>query len=47
MNVNKNRFAQVNYGSGKEVSDERMADAGQPLEISWSSESFIVVPVAR
>lgn len=47
VNVNKNRFAQVNYGSGKEVSDETMADAGKPLEISWSNESFIVVPVAR
>ena len=47
VNVNKNRFAQVNYGSGKEVSDETMADAGKPLEISWSNESFIIVPVAR
>ncbi|MBO2012096.1 CocE/NonD family hydrolase [Siccationidurans soli] len=47
VNVNKNRFAQVNYGSGKEVSDETIADAGKPLEISWFNESFITIPVAR
>jgi putative CocE/NonD family hydrolase len=47
VNVNKNRFAQVNYGSGQDVSDETIADAGKKLEISWFNESFVTIPVAR
>lgn len=46
VNVNKNRFAQVNYGSGKEVSDETILDAGEPLRVTWYNDSFITVPIA-
>jgi hypothetical protein len=35
---------QINYGSGKEVSDETIADSGPPLEIRWFGNSYIDVP---
>jgi putative CocE/NonD family hydrolase len=38
--------AQINYGTGKDVSDETIADAGEPLEIRWLGDSFIEVPVS-
>lgn len=43
--VNKNRFAQVNYGTGKAVSDESVADAGAPLVLEWSNNSVLHLPV--
>ncbi len=46
LNVNKNPFAQINYGTGKNVSDETIADAKEPLLIRWLSDSFIRVPVS-
>jgi len=45
LNVNKNSFAQINYGTGKNVSEETIADAGEPLKIEWFSDSFIRIPV--
>jgi putative CocE/NonD family hydrolase len=47
LNINKNPFSQVNYGSGKEVNEETVADAGEPLRIQWSTESYIRVGVSR
>lgn len=44
-NVNMNPFAQVNYGSGKDVSDETMADAGEPLRIQWHTTSYVEIPM--
>jgi uncharacterized protein len=44
LTVNKNSFAQVNYGTGKDVSDESIADAAVPLQVRWYSDSHIVVP---
>ena len=38
---------QINYGSGKDVSDETIADAGSPLEIRWFTNSFIDLPIRR
>jgi len=35
----------VNYGSGKDVSDESIADAGAPLKVQWHNGSFIDVPL--
>jgi uncharacterized protein len=37
---------QINYGSGKSVSDETLADAGAPLKINWFADSYVDVPVA-
>lgn len=47
LDVNKNPFAQVNYGTGKDVSAESVADAGGPLEVRWHTDSFIRVPIGR
>lgn len=45
LDVNKNPIAQVNYGTGKDVSDESRADAGEPLRVSWHGDSYINVPL--
>jgi len=45
LNIDKNPFAQINYGTGKDVSDETIKDAKEPLKIKWSNQSFIDVPV--
>jgi len=45
VSVNKNQFAQVNYGTGQDVSDESVADAKQPLTVRWHNASFIDVPL--
>ncbi|MCL9805448.1 CocE/NonD family hydrolase [Flavobacterium amniphilum] len=47
MGVNKNPNWQVNYGTGKDVSDETMQDAAVPMEIKWYSNSTINIPVLR
>ena len=38
---------QVNYGTGKDVSDESIADAGEPLNIKWLNTSFIELQIRR
>ncbi|MDP9049106.1 MAG: CocE/NonD family hydrolase [Acidobacteriota bacterium] len=45
LDVDKNPFAQVNYGTGKDVSDESIHDAGAPLTVRWHNDSFIKVPL--
>jgi putative CocE/NonD family hydrolase len=45
LNVNKNPGAQVNMGTGKDVSEETISDAGEPLEIKWFSDSKINIPL--
>ena len=47
LTVNKNEFAQVNYGTGKDVSDETIADAKEPLHVEWHNSSFISIPLRR
>lgn len=44
LNVNKNAGAQVNMGAGKDVSEETIADAKEPLEIQWFASSSINLP---
>ncbi len=41
----KNAVAQVNYGTGKDVSDESIKDAGDPLKIEIRSGSYFEVPL--
>ena len=36
---------QLNLGSGKDVSDETLADAGPPLTIEWFADSYLQLPV--
>jgi predicted acyl esterase len=38
---------QINYGTGKDVSDETIADANEPLRIQWFGDSYIEVPLTR
>ncbi len=47
LNVIKESGRQVNYGTGKDVSDETIADARTPLQIKWFSDSFILLPIAH
>jgi len=47
VNINKNATEQINYGSGKEVNKETIADAGKPLQIKWFTDSYIKIPVWR
>lgn len=45
LRILKSPGAQVNFGSGKDVSDETRADAGAPLEVRWLGGSFLDIPV--
>ncbi|WP_201315224.1 CocE/NonD family hydrolase [Dyella sp. EPa41] len=47
LSVIKESGRQINYGSGKDVSDETVADAGAPLSIRWQTTSFFDVPLQR
>ena len=47
LDVNMNSIAQVNYGTGKDVSDESRADAGRDLKVRWHSDSYVTVPFER
>ena len=47
LGINKNLDWQINYGSGKDVSDETIADAGDPLQIEWFGDSWIKIPVIK
>jgi hypothetical protein len=39
--------AQINYGTGKDVSDETIADGKEALSLRLLGDSFIDVPVWR
>ncbi|NHF60181.1 CocE/NonD family hydrolase [Flavobacteriaceae bacterium TP-CH-4] len=45
VNVNKNPFSELNYGTGKAVRNETIKDAGQPLTVKWYCNSFVVIPI--
>ena len=45
LNVNKHAFAQINYGTGKDVSDEDISDAKVPLKIKWGNDSYVKIPI--
>lgn len=47
FDASKNPSAQVNYGTGKDVSDESIADAKEPLRIELHNDSYVDVPVDR
>ncbi len=36
---------QVNHGTGRDVSDETVADAGEPLRVDWHSDSVLAIPL--
>jgi hypothetical protein len=45
VNIIKQPDMQINYGTGKDVSDETAADANEPLSIKWFGDTFIDVPI--
>lgn len=47
IGVNNNPNWQINYGSGKDVGLETLADAGVPLEVRWYNDSKITIPILR
>jgi len=47
LDVNRSAFAQVNHGTGKDVSEESIADATEPLKVRWFTDSYITVPMSR
>ncbi|HEX2078887.1 MAG TPA: CocE/NonD family hydrolase [Longimicrobium sp.] len=47
LSVPKSSRQQINYGTGRDVSDESIADAREPLVIRWMGGSYIDLPVRR
>ncbi|HNP32971.1 MAG TPA: CocE/NonD family hydrolase [Flavobacterium sp.] len=47
LGVNKSADWQINYGTGKDVSDESIKDADEPLRIKWFTSSKFVIPVTK
>lgn len=47
VSVVKQFDQQINYGTGKDVSDETITDAATPLEIIWRNTSYVELPVWR
>ena len=45
LGVVKQPDRQLNLGSGKDPSDETIADAGEPLEIRWRGSSYLDLPL--
>ena len=45
INGNKNQYAQINYGTGKDVSTESIKDANEPLWLTFSGNSKIIIPI--
>jgi hypothetical protein len=45
VDANKNPMAQINYGTGKDVSDESVKDAGGPLRIEIHAGSYFELPL--
>jgi len=47
LDIIKDPFHQVNYGTGGDVSDESIDDAGEALEVNWRTDSFVAIPIWR
>ncbi|HEY3858449.1 MAG TPA: CocE/NonD family hydrolase [Gammaproteobacteria bacterium] len=45
--VFKGESTEINYGTGKDVSTESIADAGQALQIKIYGDSYVDIPVSR
>ncbi|MBO0329505.1 CocE/NonD family hydrolase [[Muricauda] lutisoli] len=47
INGIKDPFSEVNHGTGKNVSEETIKDAQEPLVIKWFGDSYLKIPVKR
>lgn len=45
LRVIKEPGRQINYGTGKDVSAETIADAREPLQIRWFTGSYVALPI--
>lgn len=45
LDINKNPFSQLNYGTGKDTSEESIADSKELLEIKWYTNSYVKIPI--
>lgn len=47
LNVNKNPFSELNYGTGKTVTEETIKDAKELLKVKWYNDSFVKIPILK
>jgi putative CocE/NonD family hydrolase len=47
LTINRTPDYQINYGTGKDVSTESIADAQEPLVVQWLGESTVTIPISR
>ncbi|MFK3651043.1 CocE/NonD family hydrolase [Lysobacter enzymogenes] len=46
VSVLRNPQQQINYGSGKPVAAESVADAGEPMRVRWYGGSYLEIPLS-
>jgi putative CocE/NonD family hydrolase len=47
VSINKRQDREINYGTGRDVSDETIDDAKEPLKIRWFGDSYIDMPLRK
>lgn len=47
LGIKNSPDGQINYGTGKDVSEETIADAKEPLEIKWYNDSYVEIPISE
>ena len=47
LSIIKEPGREINYGTGKAVADESIADAKIPLRLTWFADSYIDIPIHR
>ncbi|UHQ24875.1 CocE/NonD family hydrolase [Lysobacter sp. 5GHs7-4] len=47
LSVLRNPQQEINYGSGKPVATETVADAGAPVQVQWYGDSYLEIPLSR
>jgi hypothetical protein len=47
ISVVKEPGREINYGTGNEVIGESIADAKEPLQITWFAGSYLDLPIQR
>ncbi|MEO8532587.1 MAG: CocE/NonD family hydrolase [Flavobacterium sp.] len=47
VNINKNPFSELNYGTGKVVAEETIKEAKELLKIKWYNDSFVKIPILK
>lgn len=45
VDVLKDANNQINHDTGRDASDETVADAGTPLRIDWHTDSVVRIPL--